>query len=173
MVLALASVVVYTSISIRNLTDDLAEERAAMISQSTHLRFDELTDISALSTRVVAQSDILANVIIDYAATGVIDRAALLEYLEKRRMEIGAGLFLLLDNNGITIIRTILPAMFGDSQTGSVNVRAAMRGENRIRVQRWRRGHTYGRIHIHADNIWRSADWYFYSAYYHERRRVC
>jgi len=128
MMLVLILLVVYTSISIRNLTDDLAEERATMISESTHLRFDELTDISALSTQVVAQSDILADFVRSYAATGAIDRAALLAYLEGRRMEIGAGIFLVLDDNGITILRTILPPVFGDSQAGSVNVQAALRG---------------------------------------------
>ncbi|MCL2192413.1 MAG: ATP-binding protein [Treponema sp.] len=121
--------VVYTSTSIQNLTDDLAEERATMISEATHLRFDELTNISALSTRVVAQSDILADILRTYATTGAIDRAALLAYLEARRMEIGAGIFLVLDADGTTILRTILPPMFGDSQAGSVNVQAAMRGE--------------------------------------------
>ena len=129
MMLVLVLVVVYTSIAIRNLTDDLAKERATMISQSTHLRFDELADISALSTRIVAQSDILANVIINYAATGVIDRAALFAYLEGRRLEIEAGILLVLDHNGTTILRTNIPPMFGDSQAGSVNVQAAMRGE--------------------------------------------
>ena len=129
MMLVLFLVVAYASISIRNLTDDLANERATMISESTHLRFDELTDISALSTRVVAQSDILANVIINYAAEGAINRAALLAYLEGRRTEIGAGILLVLDSNGTTIIRTNIPPMFGDSQAGSVNVQAAIRGE--------------------------------------------
>ena len=129
MMLVLILLVVYTSISIRNLTDDLAGERATMISESTHLRFDELTYISALSTRVVAQSDILANIIINYAATGAIDRAALLAYLEVRRTEVGAGVLLVLDENGTTILRTILPPMFGDSQANSINVQAAMRGE--------------------------------------------
>jgi len=129
MMLVLFSVAVYTSISIRNLTDDLAEERATMISESTHLRFDELTDISALSTRVVAQSDILANVIINYTATGAINRPALFAYLEGRRTEIGAGILLVLDGNGTTIFRTNIPPMFGDSQAGSVNVQAAIRGE--------------------------------------------
>jgi len=129
MMLVLIFVVAYTSIVIRNLTDDLAGERATMISESTHLRFDELVDISALSTRVVAQSDILANVIISHAATGAINRAALLAYLEGRRLEIGAGIILVLDENGTTIIRTNIPPMFGDPQAGSVNVQAAMRGE--------------------------------------------
>jgi len=129
MMLVLILVVVYTSIVIQNLTDDLAGERATMISESTHLRFDELTDISALSTRIVAQSDIIANVIINHAATGAIDRAALLAYLEGRRVEIEAGILLVLDENGTTIIRTNIPPMFGDSQAGSVNVQAAMRGE--------------------------------------------
>jgi len=129
MMLVLVLLVVYTSISVRNLTDYLAEERASIISQSTRLRFGELTDISALSTQKVAQSDILAGVLISYASTGAIDRAALLEYLEDRRKEIGAGLLLVLDNNGVTMLRTILPAMFGDSQAASVNVQAAMRGE--------------------------------------------
>ena len=129
MMLVLILVVVYTSIVIQNLTDDLAGERATMISESTHLRFDELTDISALSTRIVAQSDIIANVIINHAATGPIDRAALLAYLEGRRVEIEAGILLVLDENGTTIIRTNIPPMFGDSQAGSVNVQAAMRGE--------------------------------------------
>ena len=129
MMSVLILLVVYTSISIRNLTDDLAGERATMISEATHLRFDELTNISALSTRMVAQSDILAGILINYAATGVIDRAVLLAYLEARRMEIGAGILLVLDENGTTILRTILPPMFGDSQACSVNVQAAMRGE--------------------------------------------
>jgi len=129
MMLVLILVVVYTSIAIQNLTDDLAGERATMISESTHLRFDELTDISALSTRIVAQSDILANVIINHAATGAIDRGALLAYLEGRRVEIEAGILLVLDENGTTIMRTNIPPMFGDSQAGSVNVQAAMRGE--------------------------------------------
>ena len=129
MMLVLVLLVVYTSISVRNLTDYLAEERASIISQSTRLRFGELTDISALSTQKVAQSDILAGVLISYASTGAIDRAALLEYLEDRRKEIGAGLLLVLDNNGVTMLRTILPAMFGDSQAASVNVQAALRGE--------------------------------------------
>jgi len=129
MMLVLILLVAYTSMSIRNLTDDLAEERATMISEATHLRFDELTNISALSTQIVAQSDILAGILINYAATGAIDRAALLAYLEGRRMEIGAGIFLVLDGNGTTILRTILPPMFGDSQADSVNVQAAMRGE--------------------------------------------
>ena len=93
MMLVLILLVVYTSISIQTLTDDLAEERATMISEATHLRFDELTDISALSTQVVAQSDILADILVNYAATGAIDRATLLAYLEVRRMEIGARSF--------------------------------------------------------------------------------
>jgi len=129
MMLVLIFLVVYTSISIQNLTDDLAEERATMISEATHLRFRELTDISALSTQVVAQSEIIVDILTNYAATGAIDRAALLAYLEVRRMEIGAGIFLVLDDNGTTLLRTILPPVFGDSQAGSVNVQAAMRGE--------------------------------------------
>jgi len=129
MMLVLVLVVVYTSVSVGNLTDELAEERASMISQATHLRLDELADISALSARLVSQSDVIADVVITYAATQTVDRVALLAYLEGRRREIGAGNLLVLDNLGYCIIRTNIPDTYGDNMAiGSANVRAAMAG---------------------------------------------
>ena len=129
MMLVLVLVIVYTSVSVGNLTDELAEERASMISQATHLRLDELADISALSARLVSQSDVIADVVITYAATQTVDRVALLAYLEGRRREIGAGNLLVLDNLGYCIIRTNIPDTYGDNMAiGSANVRAAMAG---------------------------------------------
>jgi len=129
MMLVLVLVVVYTSLSVRSLTDDLAEERALMISQATYLRLDELSDNSALAAQLVAQSDLIADVVIAYTTTGVIDRVTLLAYLEGRRLEIGAGNLLVLDNLGYCIIRTNLPDVYGDSMAGSANVQMAMRGQ--------------------------------------------
>ena len=130
MMLVLALVVVYTSVSVRRLTDRLAEERASMISQATHLRLEELADNSALAAQLVAQSEAIAGVVIAYAATGAVDRVALLAYLEGRRLEIGAGNLLVLDNDGYCIIRTNLPDVYGDNMAlGSANVRAAIAGE--------------------------------------------
>jgi len=130
MMLVLVLVIVYTSVSVGNLTDELAEERASMISQATHLRLDELADLSALSARLVSQSEFIADVVISYTATQVVDRVALLAYLEGRRREIGAGNLLVLDNLGYCIIRTNIPDTYGDNMAiGSANVRAAMAGE--------------------------------------------
>ena len=130
MMLVLILVVAYSSVAARRLTDNLAEERALMISQATSLRLYEMADISALSAQVVAQSDFIADVVIAYTATGIVDRVALLAYLEGRRMEIGAGNLLVLDNLGYCIIRTNLPDTYGDNMAiGSANVRAAIQGE--------------------------------------------
>ena len=129
MMFVLIMVVLYTSFSVRNLTDGLAEERASMISQATTLRLDELADNSALAAQLVAQSDFIADVVIAYTTTQVINRVTLLSYLEGRRMEIGAGNLLVLDNYGYCIIRTNLPETYGDSMAGSANVQAAMRGD--------------------------------------------
>jgi len=129
MMLVLILVVVYTSFSVRNLTDYLAEERASMISQATALRLDELADNSALAAQLVAQSDFIADVVINYTTTQTINRVTLLAYLEGRRMEIGAGNLLVLDNLGYCIIRTNLPDIYGDSMAGSANVQRAMQGD--------------------------------------------
>ena len=130
MTLVLILVVVYTSVSVRDLVDDLAEERASMISQATHLRLEELADITALSARLVSQSDVIADVVRTYTATQTVDRVTLLTYLEGRRREIGAGNLLVLDNLGYCIIRTNLPDIYGDNMAiGSANVRAAIQGE--------------------------------------------
>jgi len=129
MMLVLVLVVVYTSLSVRNLTDALAEERADMISQATTLRLEELADNSALAAQLVAQSDFIADVVINYTTTQTIDRVALLAYLEDRRMEIGAGNLLVLDNLGYCIIRTNLPDVYGDSMAGSANVQRGMQGD--------------------------------------------
>ena len=129
MMLVLILVVVYTTLSVRNLTDDLAEERADMISQATALRLEELADNSALAAQLVAQSDFIADVVINYTTTQTIDRVTLLAYLEGRRMEIGAGNLLVLDNLGYCIIRTNLPDVYGDSMAGSANVQRGMQGD--------------------------------------------
>ena len=129
MMLVLILVVVYTSLSVRNLTDALAEERADMISQATALRLEELAENSALAAQLVAQSDFIADVVINYTTTQTIDRVTLLAYLEGRRMEIGAGNLLVLDNLGYCIIRTNLPDVYGDSMAGSANVQRGMQGD--------------------------------------------
>jgi len=128
--LVLVLVIVYTSVSVGNLTDELAEERASMISQATHLRLDELSDISALSARLVSQSDYIANILRTYGtAEQVADRDAFFAYVEGRRLEIGAGNLLVLDNQGYVFLRTNIPGTFGDNMGGGANVQAAMRGE--------------------------------------------
>jgi len=130
MMLALVLVVVYTSVSVRNLADELAEERASMISRATHLRLDDLAALSALAAQLAAQSDVIADVVITYADTQVVDRVALLAYLEGRRQEIGAGNLLVLDTQGYCVIGTNLPEAYGDNMAiGSANVRAALQGE--------------------------------------------
>ncbi|MCL2192226.1 MAG: diguanylate cyclase [Treponema sp.] len=129
MMLVLVLFVTYSSIAVRRLTDALAEERALMISQATALRLDELADNSALAAQLVAQSDFIADVVITYAATQDVNRVTLLAYLEGRRLEIGAGNLLVLDNQGYCIIRTNLPDVYGDNMAiGSANVRAAIQG---------------------------------------------
>jgi len=130
MMLALVLVVVYTSVSVRNLADELAEERASMISRATHLRLDDLAALSALAAQLAAQSDVIADIVITYADTQVVDRVALLAYLEGRRQEIGAGNLLVLDTQGYCVIGTNLPEAYGDNMAiGSANVRAALQGE--------------------------------------------
>jgi len=130
MMLVLVLVIVYTSVSVGNLTDELAEERASMISQATHLRLDELSDISALSARLVSQSDYIADILRSYGtAEQVADRDAFFAYVEGRRLEIGAGNLLVLDNQGYVFLRTNIPGTFGDNMGGGANVQAAMRGE--------------------------------------------
>jgi len=130
MMLVLVLVIVYTSVSVGNLTDELAEERASMISQATHLRLDELSDISALSARLVSQSDYIADILRTYGtAEEVADRDAFFAYVEGRRLEIGAGNLLVLDNQGYVFLRTNIPGTFGDNMGGGANVQAAMRGE--------------------------------------------
>jgi len=130
MMLVLILVIVYTSVSVGNLTDELAEERASMISQATHLRLDELSDLSALSARLVSQSDYIADILRTYGtAEQVADRNAFFSYVEGRRLEIGAGNLLVLDNQGYVFLRTNIPGTYGDNMGGGANVQAAMRGE--------------------------------------------
>ena len=130
MMLVLILVIVYTSVSVGNLTDELAEERASMISQATHLRLDELSDLSALSARLVSQSDYIADILRTYdTAEQVADRNAFFSYVEGRRLEIGAGNLLVLDNQGYVFLRTNIPGTYGDNMGGGANVQAAMRGE--------------------------------------------
>jgi len=130
MMLVLVFVIVYTSVSVGNLTDELAEERASMISQATHLRLDELSDISALSARLVSQSGFIADILRAYdTAEQVADRDAFFAYVEGRRLEIGAGNLLVLDNQGYVFLRTNIPGTFGDNMGGGANVQAAMRGD--------------------------------------------
>jgi len=130
MMLVLVLVIVYTSVSVGNLTDELAEERASMISQATRLRLDELSDISALSARLVSQSGFIADILRAYdTAEQVADRDAFFAYVEGRRLEIGAGNLLVLDNQGYVFLRTNIPGTFGDNMGGGANVQAARRGE--------------------------------------------
>jgi len=130
MMLVLILVVVYTSTAVSGLADDFAEDRAAMISQTTHLRLAELAEITSLAAQLVARSEFLVGVIQDYEATGDIDRMDLLIYLMGEKEELGTGNLLVVDNFGTNIIRTNLPGLFGDSMLGSVNVRSALQGQS-------------------------------------------
>ena len=130
MTLVLTLVVIYASIAVRNLTNDLAEERASMISQATHLRLEELSGLSALATQLVSQSDFIVNILQTYAtAAAVSDRTAFFQYVEGRRLEIGVGNLLVLDNQGYVFLRTNIPGTYGDNMGGGANVQAGMRGE--------------------------------------------
>ena len=130
MMLVLLLVVLYTSISVRNLTDYLAEERASMISQATHLRLEELSGLSALAAQLVSQSEFIAGVLQNYAtAAQVSDRTAFFNYVEGRRLEIGAGNLLVLDNQGYVFLRTNIPGTYGDNMGAGANVQAGIRGE--------------------------------------------
>jgi len=127
---ALALVVVYASLSVRSLIDDLAEERASMISQATHLRLGELSELSALSAQLVSQSNFIASILRNYpTAAAISDRAAFFAYVENRRLEIGAGNLLVLDNQGYVFLRTNIPGTYGDNMGGGANVQAGMRGQ--------------------------------------------
>ena len=128
MMLVLILVVVYTSIAVSGLADDFAEDRASMISLTTHLRLAELAEITSLSARYVARSEFLVGVIQEYAATGYIDRMELLVYLMAEKQDLGTGNLLVVNSFGTNIIRTNLPGLFGDSMLGSANVRAALQG---------------------------------------------
>jgi len=129
MMVVLILVVVYTSFSVSSLADDFAEDRASMITLTTHLRLAELAEITSLSARYVARSEFLVGVIQEYAATGFIDRIALLAYLMSEKEELGTGNLLVVNSLGTNIIRTNLPALFGDSMLGSANVRSALQGQ--------------------------------------------
>jgi len=130
LVVLVVLIVAYVSVATRNLTDGLAEERAMMISKATYLRLDELKDYSALAARLVSQSAYIADVLRAYGtAEQVADRDAFFSYVEGRRLEIGAGNLLVLDNLGYVFLRTNIPGTFGDNMGGGANVQAAMRGE--------------------------------------------
>jgi len=129
MMLVLILVVVYTSTAVRGLTDDFAEERASMISQTTHLRLTELAEITSLAAQLVARSEFLVGVIRTFSETGEIDRWTLLEYLEGEKETLGTGNLLVVNSFGTNIIRTNLPGLFGDSMLGSANVRSALQGQ--------------------------------------------
>ena len=130
MMIVLILVVVYTSISVTNLTDSLAEERASMISQATHLRLEELSELSALAAQLVSQSEFIIGTLQNYAtAAQVSDRGAFFNYVEGRRLEIGAGNLLVLDNQGYVFLRTNIPGTYGDNMGAGANVQAGIRGE--------------------------------------------
>jgi len=130
MTVVLALVVLYASIAVRNLTDELAEERASLISKATQLRLEELSALSALATQLVSQSEFITNILLTYdTAAAVSDRTAFFQYVEGRRLEIGVGNLLVLDNQGYVFLRTNIPGTYGDNMGGGANVQAGMRGE--------------------------------------------
>ena len=120
--ITLISIIVYMSISVAHLTENLAADRAVAVSQAVRLRLDERKEYSTLTAASMAQNEYL----IRHIQNG--DMEGLLSLLESKKDEIGVFNLVVTDSQGRVLMRTNAPGIHGDSLAALSNVASALRG---------------------------------------------
>jgi len=123
----------YVSEASTTLADNLARERIAGASKSAEVYLETLKSKNIMAARALAGSQPLIDFVRNWNAgmdTAQI-RDELAIYLDDRRGDLGADLFVIIDRQGHMILRTYEPERYGDYTLGAPHLAAALlRGES-------------------------------------------
>lgn len=130
LILLIAFIIIWVSVSINRLADELAQERMDTAIQMAYSYMDSLDELNTRSAYIVASSIRLIRPVRDWnmGLNRVLNREAMLEYLLERGEELGLDNFILVDQNSSVILRTYDINNYGDRIT-TPNITAALQGD--------------------------------------------
>ena len=132
-VILVAFITAYVSRASTDLAGSLARERIVGASNTAQAYMETLRSNNVMSARALAGSQPLIGFVRDWNAgmdAGQV-RGGLAAYLDDRKDDLNADLFLVIDRRGDMILRTYEPERYGDNTLGAPHLAAALlRGES-------------------------------------------
>ena len=127
-----AVITIYVSISVSSLSNDLADERMDTVSTIALAYLDTMQDLNEMTARALSQSPTLTGFVETWnnnQASEPMQNAArnnIITYLNSRSTTIVADEFMVVDNTGTVILRTANLSQYRDSAGGSVAIMDAL-----------------------------------------------